>query len=93
MNNRMLDGNTAGGLLGEIFPFEMTMARTICSTCGASGEIGALEVYLDAPGMVIRCISCHNVQIRLVHGPGRYWLDFRGVTCLELPEESEAPRP
>jgi Family of unknown function (DUF6510) len=90
MNDRALDGNTAGGVLSEIFPFEMTMSRTICSTCGARGEIGALEVYMDAPGMVIRCSRCHNVQIRLVHGSGRYWLDLRGVTCLEMYEESDA---
>ena len=29
-----LDGNAAGGLLNEIFPFEMTTAQATCAGCG-----------------------------------------------------------
>jgi Family of unknown function (DUF6510) len=81
-----LDGNTAAGLLGEIFPFEMTMVRTLCAACGAMEPAGAELLYVDAPGMVMRCLHCHSVLIKIVHGGGRYWLDMRGVACLQINE-------
>ena len=34
IEERRLDGNAAAGLLGEIFPFDMTMVRTLCAGCG-----------------------------------------------------------
>ncbi|HCG03212.1 MAG TPA: hypothetical protein DEV93_22065 [Chloroflexi bacterium] len=83
---RRLDGNAAAGLLGEIFPFEMTMVKTMCSECGEMEPAGAQVVYVDAPGMVMRCLHCENVLIKIVHGGGRYWLDMRGVACLEIRE-------
>jgi hypothetical protein len=81
-----LDGNAAAGLLGEIFPFEMTTARTLCAGCGALDLAGAQPVYADAPGMVMRCLQCQRVLIKVVHGGGRYWLDMRGLVCLEVRE-------
>jgi Family of unknown function (DUF6510) len=83
---RRVDGNAAAGLMSEIFPFEMTMVKTMCSTCGMMEPAGAQVVYLDAPGMVMRCLHCENVLIKIVHGGGRYWLDMRGVACLEITE-------
>ena len=85
-DDRRLDGNMAGGLLHEIFPFEMTTVQTLCAGCGAVDQIGALVVYADAPGLVIRCPECNAIQIRIVHGGGRYWLDLRGVVCLQITE-------
>jgi hypothetical protein len=81
-----LDGNTAAGLLGEIFPFEMTMVRTLCAGCGAMEPAGAELVYADAPGLVMRCLHCESVLLKVVHGGGRYWLDMRGIACLEIHE-------
>ncbi len=85
-DERRVDGNAAAGLLGEIFPFEMTMVQTLCAGCGAMEHAGALAVYMDAPGMVMRCSHCDNVLVRVVHGGGRYWLDLRGVVCLQINE-------
>lgn len=85
-----LDGNAMGGILGEIFPFEMTVASTICAGCGATGPLGKQLVYADAPGMVLRCVNCENVLIRVVHGDQRYWLDMRGLVCLQLEEPRSA---
>jgi ribosomal protein S27E len=84
----LLDGNAAGGLLGEVFALEITTARSTCAACGAVGEIGALTVYAHAPGTVVRCPACGAVLLRVVRGPGRIWLDVRGVACLELRAES-----
>ena len=79
-----LDGNAIGGLLGEVFVGELTVARSTCASCGAVREIGALAVYAHAPGSVVRCPSCEAVLLRVVRGEDRIWLDLRGCTCLEL---------
>ena len=84
MTELHVDGNGAGGLLQEAFPFEMTMVRTVCGSCGAVDQLGALAVYDRAPGTVVRCGSCEGVQIRIAHDCGRYLLDLHGVRCLEL---------
>lgn len=85
-DERRLDGNAAAGLLGEIFPFEMTMVKTLCADCGAMEPVGAELVYMDAPGVVVRCLHCESVLIKVVHGGKRYWLDMRGVACLQIAE-------
>ena len=79
-----LDGNAVGGLLGEIFVEEMTTAVTSCASCGAVREIGALAVYVRAPGAVARCPGCDGVLLRVARAEGRLWLDLRGISCLEL---------
>jgi Zn finger protein HypA/HybF involved in hydrogenase expression len=79
-----LDGNSIAGLLREIFTMEMTTADVKCATCGALHAMGRVEVYVHAPGTVIRCPSCEQVIMRIVHGRDRYWLDLTGLTSLEM---------
>jgi ribosomal protein S27E len=79
-----LDGNAVGGLLGEVFVAELTVARSTCGSCGAVREVGALAVYAHAPGAVVRCPSCDAVLLRIVRGENRIWLELQGVSCLEL---------
>jgi hypothetical protein len=86
MADLKLDGNAVGGLLGEVFVAEMTVARSTCGSCGAVREIGALAVYVHAPGTVVRCPSCDAVLLRVVRAEGRLRLDLRGISCLELRE-------
>lgn len=83
--NDALDGNAAAGALAEVFAPEMTQAVTTCGTCDDARPVGELRAYLDAPGMVLRCRSCGNVQLRLVRGDERAWLDLRGVRALQVP--------
>ena len=83
---RKLDGNAIGGLLREIFTMEMTAAETTCARCGAVNAVGRVDVYVDAPGAVVRCPSCESVLMRIVRGPGRYWVDLSGMRCMELAE-------
>ena len=85
-DERRLDGNAAAGLFGEIFPFEMTMVKTRCASCGRMEMAGAELVYTDAPGLVMRCVHCESVLLAIVHGGGRYWLEMRGVACLQIVE-------
>jgi hypothetical protein len=79
-----LDGNAIGGLLGEIFVAEITVARSTCAACGAIREVGALHVYANAPGTVVRCPGCEAVLMRVTRAEGRLRLDLQGVRCLEL---------
>lgn len=82
----MLDGNAIGGLLREIFTMEMTTAVGTCASCGAVNEVARLQVYVHAPGTVVRCPACEAVLMRIVRGRGRYWVDLSGTRTLELTE-------
>ena len=89
MDEHKLDGNAAAGILAEIFTFEMTTAHCACANCGATGEVGSQMAYLSEIGTVVRCAACDNALIRVARqddGPGRYWLDLRGVKYLQLEE-------
>lgn len=83
MENR-LDGNAAGGILQEIFPFDMTQAQTTCTGCGTTGSIGTLAAYMHGMGTIIRCPFCDTVLIRVVQRKGHYWLDMQGVRVLQI---------
>ena len=84
-----LDGNMLGGDLGELFTMDVTMAVGQCASCGVTVTMAQTMVYADAPGLVARCPSCDAVMLRLARGPGRAWLDLRGVTYLQLPVPAE----
>ena len=81
-----LDGNAIGGLLREIFAMEMTTAVGTCAGCGAVNAVGRVEVYIYAPGTVVRCPNCGAVLMKIVRAKGRYWIDLTGTRCLELSE-------
>ena len=82
--NAHMDGNVLGGELGELFTVDITTAAGQCASCGATGTIAQTLVYADAPGLIARCPACGEVMLRLVRGPGRAWLDLRGIACLQL---------
>lgn len=83
MENK-LDGNAAGGVLQEIFPFEMTSVQATCAGCGMTAAVGTLAVYMHGMGTVVRCPACDTVLIRVVHAKGQYWLDMQGVRVLQI---------
>jgi hypothetical protein len=84
MSERLLDGNAIGGLLLELFGIELTAAPCVCGGCGAREEVARLDVYVDCPGVVIRCRHCGDVMITIVCGRERTWVDLRGTRGLEL---------
>ena len=49
-----------------------------------------VRVFDHAPGVVARCPACDQVLARLVRGPGRAWLDLRGLAYLQVPVPEEA---
>jgi uncharacterized protein DUF6510 len=85
---RRLDGNVAGGLLGEVFAFEMTLAEGACSNCGSVAQVGAAIVYAHEMGTIVRCARCDNALIRVARNRGRYFLDLRGLKYLRIEEKA-----
>jgi Zn finger protein HypA/HybF involved in hydrogenase expression len=79
-----LDGNAAAGALADIFISEMTVARATCAKCGDTRPIGELCAYLRAPGIVLRCPTCHTAEVRIVRAEASAWLDLRGIRVLQL---------
>jgi ribosomal protein S27E len=86
MDEHRLDGNAAGGTLGEIFAFEMTTAQVTCANCGTLWRVGQAMVYVHDLGTIVRCGACDNPLIRVGRAPGRYLLDMRGVRYLHVEE-------
>jgi hypothetical protein len=84
IEERRLDGNAIGGLMLELFGVELTVATGVCGGCGAREQMARLHVYVDAPGVVVRCCHCEGVMMRIVRAPGRAWIDLSGMGSLEL---------
>jgi uncharacterized protein DUF6510 len=84
---RRLDGNAIGGVLLEVFGAEMTAVPGSCAHCGAREQLAATDVYMDAPGIVVRCRHCEGVLLRVVRGRERLWLDLSGLGAIELHTE------
>lgn len=84
-DERRLDGNAIGGMMLELFGVEMTTATEVCATCGTADVFAQTEVYMDAPGTVVRCAHCKGVLMRVVRGRDRTWLDLSGLGSIELP--------
>jgi hypothetical protein len=82
----MLDGNVAAGKLSEVFALEMTSARGRCAGCGAEARVAEAHAFVEAPGLVLRCASCDNALLVLVHAGDRYVLGLTGMAWLELRE-------
>lgn len=79
-----LDGNAAGGLLNEIFPFEMTSAEATCMGCGIMKPIGELMLYQHGMGATLRCAGCDTALLRITHIRGSYRLDLSGISYLRI---------
>lgn len=84
MSDMTLDGNAAGGLLGELFVRDMTMAELTCDGCGAVAALGAIPDYGGSMGAVLRCVHCDTVLLRLTQTPAGLWLDLTGTRTLFL---------
>ena len=79
-----LDGNAAAGDLSKIFAVDVTAAQGQCANCGAKRRFAEAHLYMQAPGVVARCVVCEHVLLRLVNAQQRVFLDLRGLTYLRL---------
>ena len=86
-----LDGNAAAGPLGRFCAFEATNLRVTCASCGAETILGRLHLYGGSRAMILRCISCGEVNLRLLEVGPSLRLDFRGAALLAIgPEPASA---
>ena len=83
------DGKALAGPLHHVFHLDPTSAVGGCGNCGWIGSMAGVRVFDHAPGVVARCPTCEQALLRLVRGPGRAWLDLRGLSYLQLPVPDE----
>jgi hypothetical protein len=83
----VLDGNAAAGILHSVYGIELTTAVGTCDGCGAAGPVGAVRLY-RAAGLVLRCPHCDGVLMKIVAAGERTWIDARGLQTLELPSDT-----
>jgi hypothetical protein len=83
-SNLWTDGNALAGPLQDVFSVDVTAATCRCDHCGRTGPIAQARLFGRAPGLVARCPACDQVVLRMVRGPGRVWLDLRGLTYLQV---------
>ena len=81
-----LDGNFAAGILSEVFVPDITMTRAMCANCETIRPLGALPVYGQTMGAVMRCPICDAVVLRVARTPSQLWLDSTGARLLLLPD-------
>jgi hypothetical protein len=84
------NGNALAGPLHDVFGPDVTAAVGGCGNCGWTGAMDGVRVFDHAPGVVARCPNCEQILMRLARGPGRAWLDLRGLSYLQLPVPDEA---
>jgi ribosomal protein S27E len=89
-SNLWTDGNALDGHVHDLFRVDLSTATARCSECGRTAPMAEARVFDHAPGVVARCPVCNQVLLRLVRGPGRAWLDMRGLIYLQLPVPEEA---
>lgn len=83
-DERRLDGNAVGGLLFELFDRDMTSQNGCCDGCGTVSAMGAVHVYRDAPGDVMRCPVCESVLMVVVSRQGSYRVSFESLRWVEF---------
>jgi len=81
-DDQRLDGNAAGGPLGEVFALETTALSATCAGCGRSGVLGAALLYESGPGSVLRCPSCDGVLVRYARIREELVVDLSGIGLL-----------
>jgi ribosomal protein S27E len=88
-SNPWTDGNALAGPVHDLFRVDLTTAVGRCTGCGRTAAMAEARVFDHAPGVVARCPTCDQVLLRLVRGPGRAWLDLRGLVWLQLAAPAE----
>jgi hypothetical protein len=83
-NDRHLDGNAIGGLLQELFGREMTHELGCCGNCGAISPMGETVVYLEAPGIVVRCPACGGVLLVAIARPASVRVTVESLRWIDL---------
>ena len=79
-----VDGNAIAGVLMEIFAVDMTDSRGECTTCGDVAPLADTIVFMQAPGIVVRCRSCGNVLATIIDEDGHRRINLQGMAWLDV---------
>lgn len=91
LGSNYLDGNAAAGELSKIFAMDLTAAEGQCAHCGARRRFAEAHVYMQSPGIVVRCPVCQHILLRLVSVRDRLLFDVRGMAYLSI-DAAQTPR-
>lgn len=80
----VLDGNAAAGVLASAFGLEMTTVPGACAHCHTVSVVAQLRAYTRAPGVVLRCPACSEVVLRIVQTPTAILIDASGAAWLRF---------
>lgn len=80
------DGNRAAGPLAQAFGRDVTDAAVVCAFCGLRHVLAESYVYDRAPGIVMRCPACRNVELVIVEMRTEVRISLRGLRYLDLAE-------
>jgi Family of unknown function (DUF6510) len=83
MDELMLDGNAAAGVLEQIFGRDLTAAAATCSGCGRRDVVAAVRLFRSA-GLVLRCPACDTVLLTVVESASHTWVSMGGFRALRL---------
>jgi hypothetical protein len=74
------------GVLQELFVDDVTGARGACASCGSIADVGEQHLYMypRSPGAVLRCATCENVLIVVVHARERVRFGLQGLAWVEI---------
>jgi hypothetical protein len=61
----------------------MTDAMGRCANCGLIAPLAETVVYLQAPGVVVRCRTCTSVLMVFVRRADMNCVDMSGVAAME----------
>ena len=85
ISDSRLDGNAAAGLFSEVFTRDVTAAHATCASCGRTASIGALHMYAQEMGAVLRCPGCEGVVMRMSRTTTHVWIDATGSRSIMIP--------
>ena len=85
ISDSRLDGNAAAGLFSEVFTRDVTIAQATCAGCGRTESIGALHMYAQEMGAVLRCPGCQGVVVRMARTTTHMWIDATGSRSIVIP--------
>ena len=83
-----LDGNAAGGRLGQFFTFDVTLATITCGDCAFEGPLAELRLYGRDAAIVLRCRRCDAVNIRMLETERSVNLDLSGTARISIQRAS-----
>ena len=85
ISDSMLDGNAAAGLFSEVFTRDVTAGSATCAGCGRTASIGALHLYAQEMGAVLRCPACQGIVMRMARTATHVWIDATGSRSIVIP--------